>query len=195
MRVPVMMALGATLALTTFLACAEPGGGDAPDSEADTAAAGVGARSGAAAAPRPEDEAARAEVGSLVEEIFVGMREADSAAVRALFDPGARFAMVTDSATVRYAPVDGWIQALGESAGRWDERIYDMRVRVDSPIASAWAPYTFYLDGAISHCGVNTIEMLHTRDGWRITQLSDSRYTEDCPDPLGAAGQDEDPEA
>ncbi|HUE76607.1 MAG TPA: hypothetical protein VMM83_01575, partial [Longimicrobiales bacterium] len=56
-------------------------------------------------------------------------------------------------------------------------------VRLDPPIASAWVPYTFYLDGELSHCGVNTIALLRTAAGWRITQLSDSRHREDCPDP------------
>ena len=52
-------------------------------------------------------------------------------------------------------------------------------------MASVWAPYTFYLNGAISHCGINSIELLHDEDGWKVTQISDTRRREDCPDPLG----------
>ena len=53
-------------------------------------------------------------------------------------------------------------------------------------MASAWVPYSFYFDGRISHCGANTVELLKTAAGWRITQLSDSRRREGCPDPLGS---------
>ncbi|MDA0327831.1 MAG: hypothetical protein O2958_02280 [Gemmatimonadetes bacterium] len=52
-------------------------------------------------------------------------------------------------------------------------------------MASIWAPYTFYLNGAVRHCGINSIELLRDREGWKVTQLSDTRRTENCPDPLG----------
>lgn len=132
-------------------------------------------------------------VREAVETIFRGMRTADSTLVRSVFDPGARFAMVSEDSGIQYATMDAWIEAVGTSEGRWDERVYDVRVDVDLPIAAVWAPYTFYMDGAVRHCGINTIAMLRTEDGWRITQISDSRRTEDCPDPLGAAGGDTGP--
>lgn len=36
-----------------------------------------------------------------------------------------------------------------------------------------------------SHCGINSIEMLHDGDDWKVTQISDTRRQSDCPDPLG----------
>ena len=44
---------------------------------------------------------------------------------------------------------------------------------------------TFYLDGAVRHCGINSIELLKSAEGWKITQLSDTRRRENCPDPHG----------
>ncbi len=44
---------------------------------------------------------------------------------------------------------------------------------------------TFYRDGEISHCGINSIELLRDADGWKVTQISDTRKREGCPDPLG----------
>lgn len=132
-----------------------------------------------------------AAVRAVVEQVFRGMGEADSAMVRAAFHEGARFASATREGGVRYDAVDGWIEAVANSGRRWDERIYDVEVALDPPIASAWVPYTFYLDGAISHCGVNTIELLQTASGWKITQLSDTRRREGCPDPRSETGGDE----
>lgn len=130
-----------------------------------------------------EEEAA---VRAVIAQVFRGMSEADSAMVRATFDAGARFASATRDGGIRYAAVDDWLGAVASSEGKWDERVYDITIRMDGPIASAWVPYTFYLDGQLSHCGVNTIELLRTAAGWKITQLSDSRRQEDCPDPRGA---------
>lgn len=123
-----------------------------------------------------------------VERIFEGMRAGNADMVRAMFASDARFALIDvrdGPARVVVQGVDGWIRSIGTSGGRWDEQIYDVEVRVDGAMASVWAPYTFYLDGAVRHCGINSIELLRDEDGWKVTQLSDTRRVERCPDPLG----------
>ena len=127
-------------------------------------------------------------VRAAVEKIFEGMRTADSEMVRGVFASEARFAIIdrrAGEATIRRQDVDGWIEAIGGSEGSWDERVYDLDIRVDGDMASVWAPYTFYRDGVISHCGINSIELLRDAEGWKVTQLSDTRRRDDCPDPLG----------
>ena len=131
------------------------------------------------------------EAGALaaVEQIFDGMRTSNAALVREVFAEDARFAMLDareGPAVVRSQSVEGWLSAIDDSNGRWDEQVYDMEARVDGSMASVWAPYTFYLDGEISHCGINSIEMLYDADGWKVTQISDTRRGEDCPDPHGS---------
>ncbi len=128
------------------------------------------------------------EVRAVVDQIFVGMRTANSQMVQDVFAAEARFAIIDSRngpVTIRGQAVDGWINAIGGSGGSWDDRIYDVEVQVDGDMASVWAPYTFYRDGEISHCGINSIELLHDADGWKVTQLSDTRHQGACPDPLG----------
>jgi hypothetical protein len=123
-----------------------------------------------------------------VERMFEGMRSANSDMVRGVLAPDARFAVINDtngSAIVAAESMDDWVAAIGQSEGAWNEQIYDLDVRVDGDMASIWAPYTFYFQGSLRHCGINSIELLRGADGWKITQLSDTRRTEDCPDPLG----------
>jgi hypothetical protein len=125
---------------------------------------------------------------AVVQKLFDGMRAADTVAVRSVFADGARFALIYSRATpaaIRFQSVDGWITAVGSSAKRWDEQVYDVQVRVDGNMAQVWAPYTFYLDRKVRHCGVDAIELLRDASGWRITQLSDTQRREGCRDPLG----------
>lgn len=131
------------------------------------------------------EEAAEPEVRAAVDQIFEGMRTANPDLVRAVFAQGARFAGVDPSGAVTVQSVDGWLSAIGSSERRWDERVYDVEVEVDGNMASVWAPYTFYLDGAVRHCGINSIELLHDGSGWKVTQIADTRRTDACPDPLG----------
>ena len=122
-----------------------------------------------------------------VQKMFDGMRAADSGMVRSVFASGARFASVDPRATppvVRFDSIDGWIGAIATSGRRWDEQIYDVQVRVDGNIAQVWAPYTFYLDKQVRHCGVNAIDLLRDGSGWKVTQVADTRKREGCRDPL-----------
>jgi hypothetical protein len=94
-----------------------------------------------------------------------------------------RFASVDTRATppgIAYQPVDGWLSGVANSAKRWDERVFDVQVRVDGNMAQVWAPYTFYLDGKIRHCGIDAIELLFDGSAWRVTQLSDTQRREGC---------------
>ena len=129
-----------------------------------------------------------------IEQLFEGMRTADPAMVRAVLAADARFAQLDsggdrDEVIARAQSMDAWVEAIGSSGGSWDEQVYNVQVLIDDGMASAWAPYTFYRDGKISHCGVNSIELLQEQPGgWKITQLSDTRREgASCPDPLGAA--------
>jgi len=139
------------------------------------------------AAPGAASAQAADAVRAAVEQLFEGMRAADSGLVRGVLATDARFA-VTDArngpVTIAAQSVDGWVRSIDGSEGRWNEQIYNVDVQVDGDMASVWAPYTFYLDGAISHCGINSIELLQDADGWKVTQISDTRRTEGCPDPL-----------
>jgi len=136
------------------------------------------------AATSPAQSAEEQAVLATVQRVFEGMRTSDSAMVRSAFDPGARFAGVDSTGTVRYQALDGWIRAIANSAGRWEEPLYDVQVRVDGTMAQVWAPYTFYFDKKVRHCGVDTFELLRTSNGWKITQLSDTQRRTGCPDPL-----------
>jgi hypothetical protein len=140
------------------------------------------------AAPVSAQSPAEQEVLKVVHQMFDGMRNADSAAVRAVFVPGARFASIDARATppsVRYDSVSGWIAGIAGSNKRWNEQIYEVQVKVDGDMAHVWSPYTFYLDGKWNHCGVNSMELLKVNGAWKLTQLSDTRKREACRDPLG----------
>jgi hypothetical protein len=122
-------------------------------------------------------------VRETIQRLFDGMREADSAKTRSALADGARFAG-TDTSGVKFTAVDGWVRSIANSRKRWNEVVYDVQVRVDGEVAQAWAPYTFYLDNKISHCGVDSFELVRTRAGWKITQLADTRRNSGCPDPI-----------
>ena len=121
-----------------------------------------------------------------VDQLFLGMRMANEAILREVLAPDVRFTVLTPEGRIAPESLDGFVRAVAASAGAWNEQIYDVEVRTDDAMASIWAPYTFYLNGQISHCGVNSIELLRDAEGWKITQISDTRRSQACPDPLAS---------
>lgn len=127
------------------------------------------------------------EVRAVVQRLFDGMRAGDSAAVRSVFDSTARFrsAIVRDGNPVlQTATVDGFVRAIGTPHDSiWDERIWDVEVRVDGNLASVWTKYAFYVGPRFSHCGVDHFLLFQRPDGWKIIHLADTRRREGCETP------------
>ncbi|ODS81232.1 MAG: hypothetical protein ABS46_12110 [Cytophagaceae bacterium SCN 52-12] len=122
-------------------------------------------------------------MGAIVH-LFDGMRQADTSAVRALFLPGAIMQTVSGKegfGETRNESIDALIKAIGkEIPGALDERIMFDMVKVDGHLASVWTPYLFNYNGSLSHCGVNSFQLVNTRKGWKINYLIDTRRTGEC---------------
>ena len=136
---------------------------------------------------RPQPLGARErEVLDVVVRLFDAMRAGDSAAARALFEPGARLQSVTTrqgALTVSEDSLGMFMRAIGTPHPQvYDERIANERVLIDGPYALAWVDYTFYLGDQKSHCGVDAIQLVRRPAGWRIFALTDTRRRENCPD-------------
>jgi ketosteroid isomerase-like protein len=84
---------------------------------------------------------------------------------------------VTFSAGERNGQFRTWFssratQRATSMTGTITERGFKPEVHVSGPLAVVWMPYDLYLNGAWSHCGVDTFTMLRTAEGgWRIASL------------------------
>jgi hypothetical protein len=141
------------------------------------------------AQPNPPEPPSRdaAQVRAAIDALFDGMRAGDSSAVRAVFHENARLHTAlgpSDTTAVRATPIDQFVAAVGKPHEKvWDERIWDVEIRIDGPLASAWVPYAFYLGDELSHCGVNAVQLVRQEEAWKILQLTDTRRPDcDVPD-------------
>ena len=134
----------------------------------------------AASAQTPEEE-----VRAVIDQLFDGMRAGDSTAVRATFHPeAALYTTFTDpqgNRQLRQGSVDDFATAVGTPHDEvWDEHIWDVEIRVDDNLASAWMQYGFYLGENFSHCGVNSFQLFRTDEGWKTIYLVDTRRRQGC---------------
>lgn len=132
--------------------------------------------------PAPPSRDAAEAVRLTIDALFDGMRAGDSAAVRSVFHPDARVHVAlgpSDTAAVQLTSVDEFAREVGQPHEKvWDERIWDVKIQVDGPVASAWMPYAFYLGDEFSHCGVNVAHLVRRADGWKMLQITYTRRQE-----------------
>jgi hypothetical protein len=124
-------------------------------------------------------------VKTTINQLFAGMRNADSTAVFTAFAPGAIMQTIVQSkegkTSVRQNPVAGFASYVGKQAkGAADEQIVFETIKVDGDLAIAWTPYRFIFNGNFSHCGVNTFTLVKLDGVWKINYIIDTRRKENC---------------
>ena len=60
------------------------------------------------------------------------------------------------------------------------ERMFETSVQIQDGVALVWATYDFHVDGAFSHCGVDTFSLVKTAEGWKVASLTYTVQMEGC---------------
>ena len=119
-------------------------------------------------------------VRGVVMDLFDAMRAGDSTRAGNVFHEDARLHSSFSREGVPMVDggdsADGFVSAVGMPHDEvWDERVGEIRVRVDDGLATAWMDYRFFLGERFSHCGVNAIQLVLTEDGWKMLNIVDTR--------------------
>jgi hypothetical protein len=135
-----------------------------------------------AATPAAADD--KASAIKVVGDFFTAMKARDSAALRALVEPGAALYSAADKdgqPQIHRDSFDEFIAAVAAAQGdAWDERIVNPEVRTDGGLASVWTEYDFYLGSKWSHCGIDAFQLAKGPDGFKVIALSDTRRKVGC---------------
>jgi hypothetical protein len=57
----------------------------------------------------------------------------------------------------------------------FEEKILEYNIQMDGSLATVWTPYQFYVNGKLSHSGVNAFTLVKENDRWKIIYLIDTR--------------------
>lgn len=132
-----------------------------------------------------QEKSAEQEVVQVVKNLFDAMRNGDSTAMRPLFDPSARLQTTylnkEGKAVLKGGSIEEFIASVGTPHEEvYDEQIFSYRTEIDGRLASVWTDYSFYVGDRLNHCGVNAFHLFHSDEGWKITQITDTRRRKKC---------------
>ncbi|MCA0381360.1 MAG: nuclear transport factor 2 family protein [Bacteroidetes bacterium] len=124
-------------------------------------------------------------VAGVINNMFDAMRQADSAGIMQAFASNAHIETITKTKqqtdTVRGNTVAQFASSITkQKAGALDERISIGAIHIDGNMATVWTPYQFYFNGQISHCGVNSFQLVKLNGEWKIQYIIDTRRKDNC---------------
>jgi ketosteroid isomerase-like protein len=73
---------------------------------------------------------------------------------------------------VDVVPVAQHLERWAKSTRQTFELMDITSIIVDGDMAQVWGPYSFEADGAIAHCGINSLSMVRTGSGWKVGNTS-----------------------
>lgn len=121
-----------------------------------------------------------AQVKKTVETFFAGLNAADVAKIKSVCSDK----MILQSVELHTAAnkfteetADEFYKVIAETAAKvkYEEKISEYKILTDGTIAHVWAPYQFFINGELSHKGVNSFELVKFKEGWKVVYIIDTR--------------------
>jgi hypothetical protein len=107
-----------------------------------------------------------------VQAMFDGMARRDAAAIKASWLPGGVLVVVQDG-VLSQLTVEFWANRVATSGtSHIEERIHDPEVDIDHDLAVVWAPFNFFIDGKLDHCGRDLFNLNQKNGNWQIVALT-----------------------
>ena len=122
----------------------------------------------------------------LIEDFFEAFHAQDSTALKEFAHPEIKMQSVAIDAkgntiltTEEYTVFLKSIASIPKST-KFREELSDFKINTNGMIANASTPYRFFLNDELSHCGVNTFQLMKSEGEWKIIYLVDTRSKLGC---------------
>ena len=109
------------------------------------------------------------QIQSVVETFFKGFHEKDSTVINSVLNNSFNLNSISykeNNAVLKSYIGDTFISAVISRNDNpvWTEKLMSFEIKIDGPLANAWVEYEFWLDGKLSHCGVNSIHLIKEKN-------------------------------
>ncbi|WNC69989.1 nuclear transport factor 2 family protein [Thalassotalea nanhaiensis] len=130
--------------------------------------------------PVNANESKNTEVTKPINQLFDAMRTHDRDLLLAQFTANAMLQRIQPNGEVKQSNLISFADSIAKSTKYLDEKLLAVQIQQQGNMASVWTPFAFYLDKKLSHCGVNSFQLVKTEQGWKIQYLIDNTYQGDC---------------
>ncbi|MFT3796746.1 nuclear transport factor 2 family protein [Flavobacterium sp.] len=124
--------------------------------------------------------AQEAEVKKAIETFFEGFHQRDTVKMQSVFAKEMVLHSVGEKKEGAKLSVESVSQFSKSIASipkdmSFEEKLLSWKIQIDGSLAHVWTPYEFYINGKLSHSGVNSFQLFKDKAGWKITYCIDTR--------------------
>ena len=125
-------------------------------------------------------------VKTTIEDFFTAFHKQDTTALRSLAHPSIQMQSISVKEELEpklhieeFSSFLKAIYAIPKTT-EFQEKIHSLKIQVDGPMANVSTPYSFFVNGELSHCGVNTFQLFKEKGIWKIIYIIDTRTKIGC---------------
>jgi uncharacterized protein (TIGR02246 family) len=123
---------------------------------------------------------------AVINKMFAEMTNHNPAAIAELWTKESNLTAVIKRKDGKTAIVnftgEKFSQNFAEKKGEIKEDMYEQKTFVDGDVAMVWGRYVFFVDSKISHCGLNSFQLVKTDAGWKIANAASTIDANACTD-------------
>ena len=130
-------------------------------------------------------------VKEVVQTFFKGFHTQDSILIKKVVHPDVMMQSIGkgELGEVQLSKQDfsGFLKSIRSipETTTFEERIDSYEIKMDGKMANVWTPYSFYINGSLSHCGTNSFQLFKRNGVWKIFYIVDTRDREGCGEKRG----------
>jgi hypothetical protein len=114
-----------------------------------------------------------------IQAMFDGMAHRDAAAIKAPWLPGGVLILVREGALSQITIENFANRVATSGTTHIEERMHDPQVHIDRDLAVVWAPFSFFIDGKLDHCGRDLFNLTQMNGRWQVAALA-ATTRKDC---------------
>jgi hypothetical protein len=118
---------------------------------------------------------------AVVQKTFAGMAAHDAAMIRATMLPDAKLYAIRETGAPSGKSMDDFVTQIAAAKGELLERFTSPpAVTIRGRMAQVWGEYEFLHDGKFTHCGIDSVSLFKTDEGWKIAAIAYTVETTGC---------------
>jgi hypothetical protein len=121
---------------------------------------------------------------ALANKMFAEMAAHNPAGILALYTADAQLIAAIKNkegkSVIRTFPVEAFSKNFAEKKNEIKEEMYAPEVKIFGDLGLVYGRYVFYVDGKLSHCGVNVFHLVRAETGWKIAGASTTIEPQGC---------------
>jgi len=123
-------------------------------------------------------------VRGVIDSLFAEMAASNPPAIVKLQMPESQIVAVARGKdgknTVHYYSAEAFSKFFTKKDANIEEMMYAPKTAIDGDVAMYWGRYVFFVDGKISHCGLNTFHLVRTEGVWKIANAASTIDPTNC---------------